>query len=61
MGFSLVGNHSHCLFPDVQVPQLTAFIDKYLRGKPVSTKGIQMSNFTVDLAEWVTGPYPDLK
>ncbi|KAF2180808.1 carbohydrate esterase family 15 protein [Zopfia rhizophila CBS 207.26] len=37
MGFSLVGSHQHCQFPDSQKGELNAFYDKFLFGKDVNT------------------------
>lgn len=40
-GFSIVGGHSHCQLPDVQYPEVEAFLDKYMLGiDTVSTDSI---------------------
>jgi hypothetical protein len=36
-GFIIDGNHNHCAVPAVQMPEIAAFIDKFLLGKNVST------------------------
>lgn len=36
-GFIIDGNHNHCAVPDVQVPEIQAFVDKFLLGQNVST------------------------
>jgi hypothetical protein len=36
-GFIIDGNHNHCAVPDAQVPQIQAFINKFLLGQDVST------------------------
>ena len=37
VGFSIVAGHGHCQLPQVQYPEVEAFIDKYLLGKDVET------------------------
>lgn len=37
MGYSLLGNHSHCLFPAAQQANLTAFVNRFLLGQDVDT------------------------
>lgn len=41
-GFSLVGGHSHCSFPSSQQNDLTAFINKFLKGESGNTANIQV-------------------
>ena len=36
-GFIIDGNHAHCSVPAVQVPEIAAFVDKFLLGQNVST------------------------
>ena len=36
-GFVIDGNHNHCSVPAVQVPQIAAFVDRFLLGQNVST------------------------
>ena len=42
MGYSIVGNHPHCLLPESQYPEVEAFIDKFLLGKNTDTKSIEI-------------------
>lgn len=37
MGYSQAANHTHCVFPATQQPQLTAFINKFLLDLPGNT------------------------
>jgi len=37
MGYSQAANHTHCVFPSTQQPQLTAFINKFLLDQPGNT------------------------
>ncbi|KAF5314588.1 hypothetical protein D9611_007057 [Ephemerocybe angulata] len=39
IGFDQTAVHSHCLFPESEVEGLTAFVDRFLRGKKVKTDG----------------------
>jgi hypothetical protein len=36
-GFVIDGNHNHCAIPAVQLPQVAAFVNKFLLGQDVST------------------------
>ena len=58
-GYSIVGGHLHCRVPDSQVPEIEAFIDKFLFDKEnVNTSGIADSPFNIDLSEWITWTNP---
>ncbi|KAH6675796.1 hypothetical protein B0J14DRAFT_372390 [Halenospora varia] len=58
MGFSEVPGHSHCQFPSSQQPELTAFINKFLKGGSDSTAGVDKSDQTSvkasTYADWTT-------
>lgn len=43
MGYSIVGGHPHCMLPESQYPEVEAFLDKFLLGKPADTDNIQIS------------------
>lgn len=56
MGYSILGNHPHCQLPEVQYPEVEAFIDRFLLDKDVNTAGIYfapMFEDTVSLKEWI--------
>ncbi|MCJ1312217.1 hypothetical protein MMC25_005891 [Agyrium rufum] len=59
-GFSEVGNHSHCLFPDVQVPVLDAFVGKFLLDQAGTNTSVfeDDSSFRFDIpnayVQWAT-------
>lgn len=54
MGFSIVGSHPHCMLPREQYPEVEAFIDKFLLGKPVDTTVLKAPLFEkVDWEKWV--------
>jgi len=37
IGYSIVAGHGHCQLPEVQYPEVEAFIDKFLLGKEANT------------------------
>ena len=56
MGYSIVGGHGHCQLPESQLPEVEAFIDKFLLGKPADTSDIQIApdfKGKIDLTEWI--------
>ncbi|KAI7546020.1 hypothetical protein KC331_g5875 [Hortaea werneckii] len=62
MGYSSMGNHSHCLFPaDRELPDLMAYYDRFLLGRPADTDFFySTANITFDLSEWVNWKVPKL-
>ncbi|KAI6825744.1 hypothetical protein KC340_g12819 [Hortaea werneckii] len=62
MGYSSVGNHSHCLFPsDRELPDLMAYYERFLLGRPADTDFFySTANITFDLSEWVNWKVPKL-
>ncbi|TVY82518.1 4-O-methyl-glucuronoyl methylesterase [Lachnellula suecica] len=62
MGFSEVGNHSHCAFPAVQQPTLLAFIDKFLLGRPANTSNVMDYDFgePFNATQWANWATPTL-
>ncbi len=60
-GFSIVGGHLHCQVPDSQIPEIEAFVDKFLLGRDtVNTAGISDSPYSIDLSKWITWSNPNL-
>jgi hypothetical protein len=45
MGYSILGGHPHCMLPESQYPEVEAFLDKFLLGKPTDTGNIQKAVF----------------
>ena len=41
MGWSIVGKHGHCQLPQAQWPEVQAFIDRFLLGRPSDTKNVR--------------------
>lgn len=53
-GFSIVGGHEHCQLPDVQRPEVEAFVDKFLLGDTTVNTQIAIHPFkNVDFSCWI--------
>jgi hypothetical protein len=63
MGISQVGGHNHCAFPDAQLPDLTAYVEKFLIGTGTANTSIMKTDggFVFDEATWVDWTVPVLK
>jgi len=63
MGISQVGGHNHCAFPDAQIPELTAYVQKFLVGTGTANTAIMKTDggFTFDEAAWIDWTVPALK
>lgn len=66
IGFDFTGNHEHCQAASNQNTSVTAFVDKFMRGKDVSTdihvkpsngKGFQIDNY----GDWIDWETPTIK
>ena len=42
MGWSIVDGHGHCQLPDSQVPEVQAFIDRFLLGRSADTSDVRI-------------------
>ncbi len=52
-GFSIVAGHPHCQLPDVQRPEVKAFIDKFLLENDTVNTNVAIHPFAdVDYAKW---------
>jgi hypothetical protein len=52
-GFSIVGGHFHCALPDVQKPEVVAFVDKFLLGDTTVNTNISTNPYkAVDYSYW---------
>ncbi|KAI1347130.1 hypothetical protein F5Y01DRAFT_296151 [Xylaria sp. FL0043] len=60
MGFSLVGGHSHCMFPSAQQADLTTFINYFLLKGTTAPGAIEKSSATVDVTTWAPWTIPSL-
>lgn len=59
MGFSGSGNHNHCSFPSNQQTELTAFINKFLKGQDSNTAGVEKGP-AADVASYIDWTTPTL-
>ena len=59
-GFSVVGGHSHCQLPSSQIPEIGAFVDKFLLGKDTTNTNIATTPYATDLTPWITWTAPAL-
>ncbi len=62
-GFSIIGGHPHCQVPDIQVPEIAAFVDKFLLGEDTaSTSNIADNPYgnTIGLSQWIPWTNPNL-
>ena len=55
-GWSKVGGHTHCQLPDVQRPEVIAFVQKFLLGDTTANTSISTSPWATDLSGWITWP-----
>jgi hypothetical protein len=54
MGFSIQGDHPHCMLPQSQWPEVGAFIDRFLLGKNTDTNITRAEMFQdVDVEKWM--------
>ncbi len=53
-GFSILGGHGHCQLPEIQKPEVEAFVDKFLLGKTTEDTNITHSIYdAVDHSRWI--------
>lgn len=54
MGYSFQDGHMHCMLPAEQMPELEAFVDRFLLGKDVDTHVTKAPMFEdVDTEKWI--------
>lgn len=59
-GYSLVGGHGHCSVPESQIPELEAFIEKFLLGYNNVNTNVATTPYTTDLSPWIKWTTPEL-
>lgn len=53
-GFSIVADHGHCMLPEVQQPEVEAFLDKFLLGNKTVNTNIEIHPYPeVDYRKWI--------
>ncbi len=57
-GFSIVGGHLHCVVPSSQIPEIEAFVEKFLLGNDTVNTNFATTPYTTDPSPWIpwTGP-----
>ena len=56
VGYSIVANHGHCQLPEVQFPEVEAYIDRFLLGKTDANTTVRIApdNYKdIDLNYWI--------
>ena len=52
-GYSIVAGHPHCQLPDVQKPEVIAFVEKFLLGNTAANTNVEVHPYpNVDFARW---------
>ncbi len=59
-GFSKVGGHKHCQLPESQVPEVAAFVERFMLGNENANTDIARSPYNTDLSPWITWETPKL-
>jgi len=59
-GYSIVGGHSHCAVPSSQIPEIEAFVNKFLLGNDTANTNIADNPYNINLASWITWTNPVL-
>ncbi len=61
MGYSSIGGHQHCQFPSGQIPELQAYIKKFLLGDNSANTNVFRATGTFDKSKWVDWTVPTLQ
>jgi hypothetical protein len=59
-GYSQIGGHNHCQVPVAQIPEIEAFVEKFLLGDTTANTDIATSPYNTDLSPWITWHTPEL-
>jgi len=61
IGFSRIGGHPHCQLPDIQKPEVGAFVEKFLLGNDSANTDISVHpGYTTNLSSWIKWSTPIL-
>ncbi|MBN2519081.1 MAG: T9SS type A sorting domain-containing protein [Bacteroidales bacterium] len=52
-GFSILSGHDHCVVPNSQIPEIEAFVDKFLLGDTTANTDISTSPYNSDIDHWI--------
>jgi hypothetical protein len=61
IGFTQTAAPAHCSFPDIQAPEVQAFVDKFLLDDTSANTSIARDAYRTDLTRWVTWSTPELE
>ncbi len=59
-GFSKVGGHSHCALPNVQRPEVTGFVQKFLLRDSAANTNVWITPWSTDVTPWMKWSTPKL-
>lgn len=59
-GYSIVRGHPHCQVPGSQIPEIGAFLDKFLLGIDSVNTNVATSPYRTNLTPWITWTTPTL-
>ena len=59
-GYSIVGGHMHCAVPGSQVPEIEAFVEKFLLGNDTVNTNIATTPYSIDVSPWIAWTAPTL-
>lgn len=59
-GFSIIAGHDHCAIPQSQIPEIEAFVEKFLLGNDAVDTEITTSPYSTDLTPWMPWTTPTL-
>ena len=59
-GFSIVGGHGHCAVPSNQIPEIEAFVEKFLLGNTMANTNIGDTPYSMDFSGWIPWTTPTL-
>ncbi|MFO7445297.1 MAG: T9SS type A sorting domain-containing protein [Ignavibacteriaceae bacterium] len=57
-GYSIVGDHGHCVPTETQISEFEAFLDKFLLGIDTVNTNIAVTPYNTNLAPWITWATP---
>jgi hypothetical protein len=59
-GFSITAGHLHCAVPNSQIPEIEAFVEKFLLGNDGVNTDIATSPYNTNLSSWIPWSTPTL-
>lgn len=59
--YSQIGGHNHCAIPASQVPEIVAYLDRFMVGKDSVDTNVSTSPYTTALGPWMPWETPELQ